>query len=346
MSVRILYIDDDVALARLTTKALASAGISVTHAATSREALPLAVTGQFDAIALDHDLISETGLEVIPRILAINNAPPIIYVTGSDDARTAVSALKAGAVDYVWKDVEGHYRELLAQSVRSAVAQRRLQREKEEAQRAIAAAKERAELLLSEVNHRVANSLTLVASLASMQAGATDNAATKAALNEMKVRIVAIANIHKRLYTSSDVRFVALDLYLQNLCSELLAVSGPLIKQISVQAEPAIKMSTDRAISLGIVVTELVTNAMKYAYPEATSGEVRVGLCRLEAGRCELIVEDDGVGWQGEGTPTGSGLGSRLIRSLAAALDGALTYVPSTHGTRAQFIFSLELARE
>lgn len=345
MSVRILYIDDDVALARLITKALAASGMTVVHVQSSHEALPLVASENFDAIALDHDLVTELGLNVIPRILAIANAPPIIYVTGSDDARTAVSALKAGAVDYVWKDVEGHYRELLVQSVKSALAQRRLQREREEAQLAIAAAKDRAELLLAEVNHRVANSLTLVTSLASMQASASKDAATRMALDEMKVRIIAIANIHKRLYTSSDVRFVALDLYLENLCDELIAVTGSHTRKIKVSTEPEIMMSTDRAISLGIVVTELVTNAMKYAYPEEAAGEVRVTLRRLDAARCVLTVEDDGIGWAGEGPATGSGLGSRLIRSLATALDGILRYAPDNKGTCAEFTFSLEMSR-
>lgn len=341
MTVRILYIDDDVALARLLAKALALHGIAVVHATEGSKALPLLADEDFDAIALDHDLVSESGLDLIPQIQAFPNPPPIIYVTGSDDAKTAVSALKAGAVDYVWKDVEGHYKELLAQSIKVAVQQTRLNREKEDAQRAIAEAKERAELLLGEVNHRVANSLTLVASLASMQASAVKDASTKAALNEMIGRILAIAGVHKRLYTSADVKSVALDIYLENLCHELTAMSGMATAKLTVTAQPGISMPTDRAISLGIVLNELVTNALKYAYPQEQKGEIRISLQRSGDDRCTLLVEDDGIGWNGSGLPQGSGLGSRIVKSLAMALDGSLNYLVKASGTRASFDFAI-----
>ncbi len=235
----------------------------------------------------------------------------------------------------------GHYRELLAQSVKSALSQRRLQREREEHRRAIEAAKERAELLLAEVNHRVANSLALISSLASFQASAVADEAAKTALNEMKARIIAIAGIHRRLYTSTDVRFVDLDAYLNNLGEELVAVLGNEGQSaIKVFADEGIRLPTDRAISLAVIVTELVTNAFKYAYPVNQSGDIRVFLRRVNGSQLSLVVEDDGIGWNGVETPKGSGLGTRIITAMARGLEGTFRYETSGRGTRASLDFA------
>ena len=106
--------------------------------------------------------------------------------------------------------MQGHFRELLGEAIRSALAQERLRREdKERPNSAIREARDRAELLLREVNHRVANSLALVAAAGAPAGQCRDATPRRAsALQEMQARIMAIAGIHRRLYTSSDVRVV------------------------------------------------------------------------------------------------------------------------------------------
>jgi two-component sensor histidine kinase len=339
--VKVLYIDDDAALGHLMRRALASKAILIEHVADPEEALAMLRGGGYHLVALDHDLGNTTGLALLERIQTFENAPPVIYVTGSDNARIAVAALKAGAVDYVWKDVEGHYRDLFVESVTAALRQQELKREKERAEQEIREARERAELLLREVNHRVANMLALISALARMQASVATDAAGRRMLLDMEARIKAIAGLHRRLYTSQDVRVVDLHIYLSALAQDLNgAIDSDTAKhRIKFDAERGIVISTDRAVSVGVVVTELVTNAIKYAYPDRNDGEVRIRLFRDREG-LRLIVEDDGIGWAGRGDIQGTGIGSRVIKAMAMNLQCEVVYDAAHKGTRAIMEFS------
>ena len=206
----------------------------------------------------------------------------------------------------------------------------------------LAQARDRAEVLLAEVNHRVANSLTLVASLVRLQANALPDQAAKDALDEMQARILAVSLVHKRLYTSGDVRFVELDEYLASLLEHLetsMRAEGHGGASISQELEP-VKLKTDASVNLGVIVTEWVTNAFKYAYPDRP-GDIRVRLKRLDDGRAELVVEDDGIGRK-EGVPArGTGLGTRIVKGIAAAMRAEVEYLRRDPGTAARLVFPL-----
>lgn len=339
---QVLYVDDDPGIALLVRRTLEARGFKVETVGSGAEALVRLERGGVDVVALDHHMPGQTGLDVLPRIRGLPNPPPVIYVTGSEDSRVAVSALKAGAVDYVWKDVQGHFRDLLVEAVGAAVEQERLRRAKAAADREVVIAKERAELLLKEVNHRVANSLALVASLARLQMNAVEEPTAKDALEEMQVRIAAIAGVHRRLYTSANVEIVEADAYLKSLVEELEASMRASGREhgILLQADP-IAIPTDRAVSLGVIVTELVTNAYKYAYPADVQGDIRVALSR-QGEDALLSVEDDGVGWTGAGPIRGSGLGTRIVNAMAANLRSSLTFAADgARGTRATVLFPI-----
>jgi two-component sensor histidine kinase len=328
--VRILYIDDDAGLGVLLSRAFAGQGLIVEPVETGDEGLMLLASRHYDIVALDHNLVNEVGLDLIPRIRSLPQHPPIIYVTGSEDARIAVAALKAGAVDYVWKDVQGHYRELLRESIKTALAQEKLAREAEKAQQQIREAKDRAELLLHEVNHRVANSLALVSSFVQLQANTLSDPAAKSMLLETQARIIAIAGVHRRLYTSDDVRAVEVGVYLKSLVQELSTTMkvGERKNVRFTTPDEEIILHTDKVVALGVIVTELVTNAQKYAYADSSGGEIRVSALRSAPDTLRVTVEDEGIGWDGTGEIKGSGLGSRIIKAMIQNIQGELQYLP------------------
>lgn len=209
-----------------------------------------------------------------------------------------------------------------------------LERRVDERTSALKVALDRAELLLSEVNHRVANSLAMVASMVRLQNRSSNDPSIRHALGETEARIQAVAAVHKRLYASGDVGLVALDEYLSGLLQGLSASMRAEGKgaALSWRLEKA-ELGTDASVNVGVVVTELVTNAYKYAYPNGL-GEIRVVMQRQPDRSIEISVEDDGIG-RGDGEVRGTGLGSRIVTSMAATLGAKVRYANVNPGTRA-----------
>lgn len=201
------------------------------------------------------------------------------------------------------------------------------------------AAKDRAELLLHEVNHRVANSLAMVSSLVGLQASQSADAGTKTALGETQSRIQAVALVHRQLYASGDVAEVALDEYLRSVLDQLQsALSDGNRIALSYRLEP-LSLKTDASINLGVIAAEWVMNATKYAYPDQ-HGEVRVTLVATDDGKAVLSVDDDGVG-RGDGPAKGTGLGSRIVKAMARSLNAEVEYLDSAPGLSARLAFPL-----
>ncbi|GGC51829.1 sensor histidine kinase [Chelatococcus reniformis] len=338
---RVLYVDDDAALARLVQKDLRRHGYDVTIALDGPRALEQARHGRFDVIALDHYLPGTTGIDLMPLLRDRDDPVPVVYVAGTDEGRVAIAALKAGASDYVIKDVSGEFFTLLRAAIEQALLQDRMRRDKELAERETREARDRAEMLLREVNHRVGNSLQLVSSFVRLQASHTADPGARDVLWETEARIAAVAQVHKRLYTSDDIRYVRMEEYLEGLLDELAGTLRTRDRphRLLIDAE-RIELATDRAVSVGIIVTELVTNAFKYAYPDGVAGDVRVELRRGTDGRLVLTVADDGVGSTADAAVRGTGLGRKVIAAMAQSLRSDIVYDTAHRGTRVLLTFA------
>jgi two-component sensor histidine kinase len=344
---KVLYIDDDAGLRTLVQRGLGREGIEVLGAGDGESGLALlSATADIDVIAVDLNMPGLSGIETLERINAMPQHSPVIVVTGSQDSRMAVTALKAGAFDYVVKDVQGEFIFLLTASFRAAVDAMRTRRAKEAAEAEVRAARDRFEalaaeraMLMREVNHRVGNSLQLIASLLTLQANAAGGDDVSEALSAATGRVLAVAQVHRRLYTSDDVQSVAIDQYLEALVEDLRRSSeGGGLAQLTLRAEP-IAAAPDHAVAVGMIVNELVTNSLKYAYP-GSKGAIRVMLRNAGDDRALLTVEDDGVGMAAN-TPKSTGLGQRIVRAMGEKLRAKIEQDPAHAGVRTLITFDL-----
>ena len=252
--IKLLFIDDDPGLARLVQKRLAPQGFDVEHAISGADGLARLSAGGIDAIALDQSMPGIDGLQTLASILKLLEPPPVIFVTASEDSRIAVGALKAGAADYVTKDLQGEFIPLLKAAVEHALENTRMRRAKEQAEAEIRAARDRfealaaeREVLLREVNHRVGNSLQLIASMLHMQGSAGSSDEVKTALTQATNRVMAVAEVHRRLYISGDVTSVAVDQYLKALVDDLrISSESGELEQLSISTE-TVETEPDRA---------------------------------------------------------------------------------------------------
>jgi two-component sensor histidine kinase len=337
----LLYIDDDRTLARLVERGLGRLGFEVVHAASGAAGLERLKQGGIDVIALDQYMPGLDGLETLEQIRAIPDTPPVVFVTASQDSQIAVTALKAGAVDYLVKDARGDFIPLLQVAVTGALRQAELERARAEAEAEIHASRDRfaalaaeREVLLREVNHRVGNSLQIIASLLHLQASSSPQEEVKAALTNAMGRVAAVAQVHRRLYTSHDLKSVLLNQYLDALLDDLRrSAEGNKMSRLTLQAE-TIEIDPDRAVAIGIIVNELVMNAVKYAYPDPdAAGPIHVEL-RGDGGDVVLSISDDGVGLNGKSDPRSTGMGQRIVSAMAAKLEASVERDPAHAGTR------------
>ena len=202
--------------------------------------------------------------------------------------------------------------------------------------------RDRAEALLVEVNHRVANSLTMVSTLVRMQARSVTDKAAKDALDETRDRINAVALVHRKLYTTGDARFVLLDDYIAGLISDVQSSVQNQQLGISIRSNIAqIKMPVDLSINLGVILNEWVSNAVKYAYPTA-KGEIRIKLKVVEQDKAQLIVSDDGVGFDNGRKALGTGFGTKIVSAMASSLAADIEYKSGNPGTIAVLTFPLK----
>jgi two-component sensor histidine kinase len=194
------------------------------------------------------------------------------------------------------------------------------------------------DLLLRELSHRSRNNFAVAASVLALQARTLSEPAARAALEAAAARIRVIAEAQAHLHPASGKGDVEIDAYLEDLCRSL----GDALRDVRpvavrVLAEP-ITLPADRAVPLGLIVNELVTNAFKYAFPAAREGTVTVRMAKRSPTELSLEVSDNGIGCPEE---VKEGLGSNLVRLLVQQLGGTLRREPANPGCRVSIILPL-----
>jgi two-component sensor histidine kinase len=180
------------------------------------------------------------------------------------------------------------------------------------------------ELLTQEVHHRVKNNLQIVASLLNLQAGRIRQPEARAEFASARDRIRALATLHRHLYQQGELHTIDMPAFLKELCGQLFQAMGEAEGTriaLRIEASP-LQLHSDQAVPLALIVTETVSNALKYAFPAGRRGTVRVVLTS-DGETASLVVEDDGIGMQPSTGPQ-DGIGITLIRGFARQLGAEL----------------------
>ncbi len=184
------------------------------------------------------------------------------------------------------------------------------------------------DVLMKEVNHRVQNSLQLVASFLRLQAKTAGSGIVADHLAEAQARLAAVALVHRRLYRDDQVQSVDLSRYIDELVADMrTSLGADWGRYIKLDLAP-ILVPTDRAVNIGLILTELVINATKYAY-DGGPGPVAIAL-EQHGAKLRMIVADDG-----RGKGDGEGFGSRMMSAMVQRLDGTIEYGENHPGLRA-----------
>jgi len=296
---------------------------------------------QFDIIISDYML----GDGTIFDLVGDTNAIPFILVTGASNEQVAVRAIRSGIHDYLIKDIEGNYLKSLkitiakliqkkhdAEELRQyrerleeLVAERTRELEAEIAERKrmeveISATLLEKEKLLKEVQHRVKNNLQIIYNLLSLQAQYIKDPKTLEIFRESQNRIHSIALIHERLYRAKDLGKLDFSDYIKSLVQALFQTYHVDRNRISFNFQnEAIALNIDQAISCALILTELISNSLKHAFPPDYDGQasIAIWLKRGSLNEIELICSDNGVGFSHlEIFNEPQTLGLRLIRLL------------------------------
>jgi two-component sensor histidine kinase len=195
-------------------------------------------------------------------------------------------------------------------------------------------------MLVNEINHRIKNSLQIVASMLHVHSSFSENEQVKRELRQAGSRITAIARAHERLYSGDKIEALDLGNYLQEVCPDIAASLANC--EIKVSAEPGIVVNMDRAVSAALVVNELITNAAKYAYADR---DCRVWIsisCQPDA-LVLISVRDEGAGLPAQFGLQSGRLGMRIVNAFVDQLRGQMEFFRKDPGTEFVLKFPLRL---
>lgn len=199
------------------------------------------------------------------------------------------------------------------------------------------------ELLLKEIHHRVKNNLEMVKSLIALQSAKIEDAATKDAMIASQNRVQSMGIIHQKLYQGDNLGSIEMKDYFLNLSEGILDTFNAEDKVKIECAMDNLNLDVDTAVPIGLIVNELLTNALKYAFPEDEEGKISISLEKFEGNHLKLKVSDNGIGKQKNIAPKGTGFGSQLVHLLTQQLNGTMTETIEK-GTYIEFDFLIDTA--
>jgi two-component sensor histidine kinase len=235
--------------------------------------------------------------------------------------------------------VTGGSREVrqLAETLSSMAQQ--VQHHEQDMQRSV----QQKEAMLKEIHHRVKNNLQVVTSLMSIQANRLSDEASKKALAELQRRVRALGLLHRHLYEGDDLRYLDFGQFTVELCQMVKESSGPAARAVNIEVDiPPIPITADRAVPLGLLITEALGNAFKHGFPNGRPGEIRISLGATAEGVATISIADNGIGPPSAAgdAQRDPGTGMLLMQAFAQQLGSVLS-VEGPPGTTIRFSFDL-----
>jgi len=352
----VLCVDDEPTILNSIDAFLDDAGYQVTTAGDGLDALARFSPGRFDILLLDLRMPGMNGLETLSAIRKLDPEVPVIVVSGTGNIQDVIEALRLGAWDFLTKPIEDlavlhhairkclergrllrenrRYRESLEELVEERT--RTLQQtnallqaeiaERIRAEEALKGSLMEKEVLLKEIHHRVKNNLQIISSLLSLQAVKSDDAGSSTALRESQNRVRTMALVHEKLYRSNNLAGIDFAEYLRELATFLLQSYSQHHHDITLNfhCQP-LTLAVDTAIPCGLLVNELISNCLKHAYAQRSTGILEVGLAQ-DGDMATLIIRDNGKGLPPELSLDGvESLGLQLVSHLTRQLGGTIT---------------------
>jgi two-component sensor histidine kinase/CheY-like chemotaxis protein len=333
--VRVLLVDDDeddCVIARDLLAKVTNPRCVLEWRSTYDAGLAAILENRHDVYLLDYSLGAHDGIELVRAAVQNNVTGPVLLLTAHDDAELDALAAAAGATDYL---VKSHMTApLLGRAIRYALARH----ESNEALRRGAYEKT---VMLQEIHHRVKNNLQMISSLINFQMEDVKNPETRAILRVTQTRVHSIALIHEKLYQSPLLATVDMGEYTRGLVAMLMQTHD---KQVLAEVRVVdIVLPVDLGLPCGLILSELLTNALKHAFPGPAGHEPRpptivIDLRRDKSGLV-LSVADNGVGLcEPRSARETKSLGLRLVGMFAEQLGGTVV-CSSDEGTRCTVAF-------
>lgn len=328
-NVSILIVDDEATTRMMLRAAMQQEGFSTIEAKNGLECIEAFQREQPDIILMDAMMPGMNGFDCCNTLksMSADCIPPILMITSLDDRTSVDRAFEVGATDFVTKPI--HWALLRQRVLRLQDIIKRRQAETQ-----IKASLQEKEVMLKEIHHRVKNNLQIICSLLNLQSANIEDEQILSLFKESQNRVRLMALVHEKLYQSEGLERINLREYIQSLatywqCSYEVA---PNTVNINTDIED-IFLGIDTAVSCGLIVNEMVSNSLKYAFPNREKGTISIRARLTDRDFFSVEYKDNGIGlppdFDIDGATT---LGLQLISSLTEQLDGELE-VRSQNGT-------------
>jgi len=336
-SLRILLVENNASNELAFRKAFEESDVASTihSCADAAEALEqLGKDMSYDLLVINHSLPGLDGLGLCKKLLSQGTSLAMTLMVKPGEEQKAVEALKAGVDLYVMKDEAGSYLILLPGVLTELVARKQLM---------INSLAEK-DIQMREIHHRIKNNLQVISGLLYKERNSLSDPQDIAVLAESQKRVQCIAVAHENMCRAANMTQVNMHDYLHRLVSDLLRTYGASPEIQAIMSVEELVMNPKKAIPCGLLVNEVVTNSLKYAFPDGQEGTIRVSLHQLDgeaASEVTLTISDDGIGLpDGFDIEQADTVGLQLVRLLSAQLNRNLD-VTMQAGTTFRITFPL-----